>query len=522
VQFRYNRLKACVNPRWARWLGLLLASCLTLPALAAWEERYYNPKPLADDVLLPMPCDGQMVFRKVHIPLLGPLEDYAVTLGQESDSWGYLEQARPAYIAGSFTIKQPESGRYYLLAKYELSQLQYQAVISESCPTPSNRLRLPQTELSWFEALNFADRYNLWLRQHAGDQLPKEDGIAGFVRLPTEAEWEFAARGGMAVSQAEFRDLRFPTPEGSIGNYAWFAGSQSANGNVQLTGLLAPNPLGLHDILGNVDEILFEPFRLNKLDRQHGQAGGYIVRGGHYLTPESELRTALRQEQPYYSSNGDNNRLRTSGVRLAVVAPVLTSRERIHQVEQGWQALGTGAAEGGQQTLNEMANLANNVADEALKQQLERLRNELRANTQARDEQRDQAIRSELQLGAFLCTKLKDDGLFLDTLESNYARSCGANPEDPQRCQNRETQLQEHRQVLAFLLNYYADSVVASALNYNRTSIEPQLEVVQQQMQSRSRNNLNTYLRAHWDNLNSYMKNGRVTRNHWLETCKSL
>jgi len=523
VQFRFNPLKACVSPKRARWLGLWLACVLVFPALAAWEERYYNPKPLADDVLLPMPCGGKMVFRKVHIPLVGPLEDYAVTLGQEGDSWGYLEQARPEHIAGSFTVKQPEAGRYYLLAKYELSQLQYQALTGESCPTPTNRLRLPQTELSWFEALSFADRYNLWLRSNAANELPKEDGAAGFLRLPTEAEWEFAARGGMAVSQAEFRDVRFPNPDGSIGNYAWFAGSQSANGSVQLTGLLAPNPLGLHDILGNVDEMQFEPFRLNKLDRQHGQAGGYIVRGGNYLTPESELRTALRQEQPYYSSTGESNRLRTSGVRLALVAPVLTSRDRIHQVEQGWQALGTGESEGGQQPLNEMANIANNVVDEALKQQLERLRNELRANTQARDEQRDQAIRSELQLGAFLCTKLKDDGLFLDTLESNYARSCGgANPEEAQRCQSRNTQLQEHRHVLAFLLNYYADSVVASALNYNRASIQPQISVVQQQMQSRNRNNLNTYLQAHWNNLDGYMKDGRVARNRWLEACKSL
>ena len=57
-------------------------------------------------------------------------------------------------------------------------------------------------------------------------------------------------------------------------------------------------------MLGNASEMMFEPFRLNKLDRQHGQAGGFVVRGGNYLTSEGELRTALRQEEPYYNAEG--------------------------------------------------------------------------------------------------------------------------------------------------------------------------------------------------------------------------
>jgi len=529
VPSTFNRQTVCASLEPARRIGCLIALVALLPAFsarAAWDEKHYNPKPLEDDVILPMSCDGRMAFRKVYIPLAGPLDDYAVTLGQDGDDWGYLEHARPEHIAGSFTVSQPEPGRYYLLAKYELTELQYQAVMDAACPQPSNRLRLPKTGLSWFDALAFADRYNLWLREHAASALPQEDGAAGFVRLPTEAEWEFAARGGMAVSQAEFRDLRFPTPDG-LTAYAWFAGSQSANGNLQLAGLLQPNPLGLHDMLGNVDEMLFEPFRLNKLDRPHGQAGGYIVRGGHYLTPEAELRTALRQEQPYYAADGGNTRLRTGGMRLALVAPVLTSRQRITALERDWQALGgTRPAAPGQQAggaLDAMADLASNVEDDALKQQLERLRGDLRANAQARDEQRDQAIRSELQLGAFLCTKLKDDGLFLDMLEGNYQRSCGTSgSEDAARCQTRGAQLDNHRQVLAFILNYYADSVVGSALNYSRETIEPQIGVVEQQMQLRSKSNLPAYLRVHWNNLAGYMQNGRVTRSQWLQSCKTI
>ena len=39
-----------------------------------WEEKFYNPKPLEGDVILPMPCDGNMVFRMVKTETHSPLE----------------------------------------------------------------------------------------------------------------------------------------------------------------------------------------------------------------------------------------------------------------------------------------------------------------------------------------------------------------------------------------------------------------------------------------------------------------
>lgn len=324
---------------YSRLLLAPLALGFALQATAAtWEEKYYNPMADADDVVLPMPCDGAMVFRKVMIPVAGPLDDYPINIGQDSAEWGYVEQTRPAFIAGSFTSAKGEKSRYYLLAKYEMSQLQYKALMDETCPTASNKQRLPIVSVSWLDALQAADKYNRWLRANAPDKLPREDGAQGFLRLPTEVEWEFAARGGLQVSTAEFRDGRYPMPEG-LNAYEWFAGAQSANGQLQLSGLLKPNPLGLHDMLGNASEMMFEPFRLNKLDRQHGQAGGYVVRGGNYLTSEGDLRTSLRQEEPYYNAEGAVAK-KTNGLRLAMVSPTLTSRDRVKTIEKSLEQPG--------------------------------------------------------------------------------------------------------------------------------------------------------------------------------------
>lgn len=509
--------------------GKILLSAVTLsltlagPAHAAWDEKYFNPKPADGDVILPMPCDGAMTFRKINIPLATPLADYAITVGQDSSDWGYLEQSRPAFIAGSFTVSKPEAGRYYLLAKYELNELQYQAVTAEKCPTAAAKSRLPQTGLSWFDAVSFSDKYSQWLQKNAAAKLPKEDGVAGFVRLPTEVEWEFAARGGIAVSPAEFRDVRFPMPDG-INGYAWFAGAQSSNGKLQLTGLLGANPLGLHDMLGNVDEMVFEPFRLNKLDRLHGQAGGYVVRGGNYQTPQAELRSALRAEEPYYSSSGQN-KLKTGGVRLALVAPALTSRDRVKQIESEWTKLGAQqgtATDSSNDTVKELDSIASGVQDDELKKQLEKLQNDLRANNQARDEQRDQAIRSSLQLGAFLCTKLKDDGKFYDFRAKYHETECKGDNASSTNCTDRKQNLDNLKKSLDFILNYYADTVVDAASTYTEQQIKPQIDVAGQQLTARGKNNLRAYLDTHWSNLGSHLQSGKIARQQWLDACKAV
>jgi hypothetical protein len=508
----------CKHWRHLLFVPLTLAS---LQASAAWEEKFYNPMPDADDVVLPMPCDGAMVFRKVFIPLAGPLDDYPINIGGDNNEWGYVEQTHPAFIAGSFTAEKTAKSRYYLLAKYEMSDLQYRALTQAECPTASNKQRLPAVSLSWMQAIEATDKYNLWLRQNATDKLPKEDNVAGFVRLPTEVEWEFAARGGLNVSTAEFRDLRYPMPDG-LNAYEWFAGAQSSNGQLQLTGLLKPNPLGLHDMLGNVDEMMFEPFRLNKLDRQHGQAGGYVIRGGDYRTAQGELRSALRKERNYYDAK-DATTSKTTGVRFSLVSSTLTSRERVASIESSWKKLGTGNGDQGEKnTVQALGTLASGIEDEVLKEKLKMLENQLRASNQQQEETRDQAIRASLNLGAFLCTKMLDDGKYLDFLQKNYELNCTATDQDTS-CPMRKGKLDEQHDRIHKLSRYYASSLVDSATLYGEQLLARQIPIMGEIItRNEQLKELKPYLQTHWVNQQAFLKTQKIDTDAWLSGCKAV
>ena len=133
----------------------------------------------------------------------------------------------------SYTISLTRS---FYLGVTEVTQTQFQGVMGFN-PSSHKGDLLPVDSATWFQAVEFCERLNA---------LPAEVRAGRVYRLPTEAEWEFAARAGSG-----YRYFFGESPAG-IDQFAWYAAN--TNGKSKDVGIKLPNPWGLYDVLGNVNE----------------------------------------------------------------------------------------------------------------------------------------------------------------------------------------------------------------------------------------------------------------------------
>lgn len=157
-----------------------------------------------------------------------------------------------AVAAGSFQMGSPasESGRRsdetqhsvtlsrpFLLQTTEVTQRQWRAIMGDNPSLhqqPDDPAR-PVENVTWDQVQTFIARLN-----------SRQDGT---YRLPTEAEWEYAARAGSNTIYSFGSNPRF------LGNYAWFTGSLTSMAlRPQPVGQKQPNEFGLLDMTGNVAE----------------------------------------------------------------------------------------------------------------------------------------------------------------------------------------------------------------------------------------------------------------------------
>lgn len=340
-----------------------------------WPGEAWNPKPLSDDLVLPLPCGGAMAFRPVATPAApGVLSDRQAMLGWSNADTDYSEFLHRSFIAGGFAGATPDAPRRYFIAKYEVTVDQYAAIADAECGAlPTANGRLPKANVPWHEAVTFTVRLSTWLMKNARQALPQEGEAIAFARLPTEPEWEYAARGGSKVTDVEFGARTFPMPEG-IQRYVWFQGTKSAGGATHPIGRLEPNPLGIFDILGNVSEWTIEPYRLNKVGRAHGLAGSPVARGGDYLTPEGRIRSALRREVPAFSATtGEPVRSPQIGFRPVLARTTTTSDGEVQAMQRAFADEAQSNADAADKPVELLKLLRRDVPDDKLKSGLERL-----------------------------------------------------------------------------------------------------------------------------------------------------
>lgn len=427
--------------------GAALVLVALAPAVAAqeigWQESHYNPQPDPADLVLPMPCGGAMAFRRIETRNTGgAIGDVPVLLGQEGGPQPFLNGLRRSYVSGPFSDSDdPLAKSYYYMAKYELAEAQYAAVMDETCPdTPRKRDFLPQTDRSRLEFELFAQAYTLWLMHSLPDALPEAGQTRAYLRLPTEEEWEFAARGGLKLDEALFRQPLPPLAEGDqISEHVAHGGSDSAGGTVQVIGTLKPSILGLHDMLGNAAEIVGTPFAMVRHQRLHGQAGGYVKRGGDARTPIDSVTLATRFEVPPYDiHSGQPTVDRYTGTRLVISGLSITSAEQGAAVIDALDDLaradpGQSATATQDEALALLDEMTRDAPTERERARVTRVRSALDAAQAERNSQRDRSIRLLMHSAVLVCDQAVQRylnalavGLLLPDYETMEAEATGS------------------------------------------------------------------------------------------------
>ena len=178
----------------------------------------------------------------------------------------------------------------FSIGKYEVTQRQWRAVM-KSNPSYFSKCGgdCPVEEVSWDDVQEFILKLN------------KKTGRK--YRLPTEAEWEYAARSG-----GKLEKWSGTSDEQKLGEYAWY--DDNSGNSTHPVGRKKPNGLGIYDMSGNVWEWVQDVYKhyADAPDSKHSRRhNGSVTRGGGWKGKSKDLRASNRfyvQPAHRYSNQG--------------------------------------------------------------------------------------------------------------------------------------------------------------------------------------------------------------------------
>jgi formylglycine-generating enzyme required for sulfatase activity len=195
-----------------------------------------------------------------------------------SDTAHPVEQpAHEVQVADFYISKTPitrkQWNHYVRTQKYTSSDLEYQVV---SSPASEN---FPATEIDYIDAKGYAE----WLATQ----------YKGSYRLLSEAEWEYAARGGTSTKYF------FGNDASQLGEYAWY--SENSGETLHPVAQKMPNPLGLYDMYGLIYQWVKDCWHPNyegapktAIPWMSEVCEGRVLRGGDYTHKASEVGSSAR------------------------------------------------------------------------------------------------------------------------------------------------------------------------------------------------------------------------------------
>ena len=164
----------------------------------------------------------------------------------------------------------------YYVGKYEVTQALWQAVMGSN-PSSFKGDDLPVEKVSWNDCQDFVSKLNAMTGKR--------------FRLPTEAEWEYAARGGKKSRGYQY------SGSNTLGDVAWY-GDNSGN-KTHAVGTKQPNELGIYDMTGNVWEWCQDWYDSYSSSPQTNPTGAAsesfcVYRGGGWGNSARYCRTSYR------------------------------------------------------------------------------------------------------------------------------------------------------------------------------------------------------------------------------------